>query len=105
MVDVTSHGCGVAVPVTAAKTHAGPSPLPWTSSERVRTGTRNLPAEALLEGSVPNAGLLRVDVARACLRGGFDHRITSDGPAVLRLSDGRSLSLVKGLNTGRLRVV
>jgi len=102
MVDLTSHGCGMQVPVTAPKNETGLSPVPWVSSERVRTGTRTLPAQPLLEGSVRNVGSLRVEVAQACLRGGFGYSVTSDGPATLRLSDGRTLSLHKGLNKGHL---
>lgn len=103
MVDVTSRGCGLQVPVTRTGTDAGPSPVPWVSSERLRTGTRTLAPEARLTGSVRNVASARLDIGQACLRGAFDYSVSSDGPATLRLSDGRTLSLRKGLNTGRLR--
>ena len=101
--DLTSHGCGGTVPVLGTTSGSGPAPLPWVSTEQRVTGTRTLAPAALLAGTLENVGSLRVDAAATCLTRAFDYRITSDGPAVLRLSDGRSLRLTKGLNTGRVR--
>ncbi len=101
--DLTSRGCGTALPVTATGRSAGPSPVPWVSEERLRTGTRPQARAAVLEGSLVNVGSGRLDLSEACLTGAFRYAVTSDGPSVLRLSDGRVLRLVEGLNTGTLR--
>jgi len=100
--DLTSHGCGVDVPVTADGTGAGPEPVPWTSLQRTQTGTRHLPAQQLLEGTLRNVKSLRIDLRGACLSRGATYRVDSDGPTVLALSDGRQVRLHKGVNSGTL---
>ena len=100
--DLTSHGCGVSVPTTTTGMGAGPQPVPWTSRFRAATGSRLLPAEQLLEGTLSNVTSLRIDLPRACLGGDFAYRVTSAQPAVLTLSDGRTIPLVAGVNAGRI---
>ncbi len=99
-VDLTSHGCGVDVPALTTGSGAGPSPVPWVSLGQSATGSTHLPAQQLLEGTLSNVASLRVDTAGACLHGDITYRVTSAGPAVLHLADGRDIVLADGLNAG-----
>lgn len=100
-VDLTSHGCGVGVPVLATGQNVGTSPVPWVSQEQHVTGNRHLRAQQLLEGSLTNVGSATLDLSGACLRPGATYRLTSDRPAVLTVGN-RVLHLPKGTSTGRL---
>lgn len=60
------------------------------------------PRRAQLTGTLAGVSSLVVDGPRACLPGAFSYRIESDGPAVLRLRDGRVLRLAAGSDTGTL---
>lgn len=101
-VDLTSHGCGVDVPVLATSHGAGPSPVPWVSIAQQPTGSRRLPAAQLLDGTLTGVGSATLDLGRACLRPGTAYRLTSNVPAELHLSDGRMLHLPAGTTTGTL---
>ncbi len=93
--DLSNRSCGGSVPVTATANNAGPSPVPWVSEERNATGA-NTPvnAENLLEGTLTNIAALTLDAAATCNAGKpLRYAITTDGPAEIRLSDGRSIEL------------
>jgi pimeloyl-ACP methyl ester carboxylesterase len=96
--DLTSSGCGVDQPVLESGSGAGPEPVPWTSEYQVATGVRHLPAKPLLEGALGNVASATIDAGEACLGKRFAYKIASDGPATLRLSDGRSIALHDGVN-------
>ena len=98
-IDLTTYGCGGKIPELAAGTGAGPSPVPWVSTSKDVTGTTDLPVKQRLEGTLDNVASLVLDLDAACLRAGFDYKITSDGPAVLHLGDGTRLTLEEGVNT------
>ena len=100
--DLTSHGCGGAVPETTTGSEAGPSPVPWVSRFRHATGSAPLPAQQLLEGTLSNVESLSLDLEAACLRPGAAYRITSDGPAALALPGGGQVVLAEGENTGTI---
>jgi predicted esterase len=98
-VDLVSHGRGGSTPVLATTHGAGTTPVPWVSTEQAQTGSRALVRGQLLEGALTNVRSATVDLAAAGLCRGTRYRITSDGPATLRLG-GRTVALHKGLNTG-----
>jgi len=101
-VDLTSHGCGVDVPVLATGHGAGLSPVPWVSIAQQPTGSRRLPAAQLLEGTLTGVGSATLNLGGACLRPGAAYRLTSNVPAELHLSDGRTVHLPAGTTTGTL---
>src|SRR3954452_10375959 len=93
-VDLTTFACGGSVPVTTTGNSAGQGPLPWTSDFRKRTGSKALARRDALEGSLKNVASLTVDAQATCLGdGALTYKLTTDGPATLRLTDGRSLRL------------
>jgi len=93
-VDLTTFACGGSVPVTTTGNSAGQGPVPWTSDFRKRTGSKALPRRQALEGSLKNVASLTVDAQATCLGDGpLTYKLTTDGPATLRFSDGRSLRL------------
>ena len=100
--DLTSAGCGAPTLVKARALGAGPDPVPYAQDGQDVTAGRG-PRAASLAGRLAGVKALTVDTRRACLVGAFAYQIQSDGPAVLRTSDGRVLRLVKGVNTGTLR--
>lgn len=101
-VDLTSLGCGAETPLVTLTPGAGPQPVPWTSDEHVSTGVEGFSPDPRMTGTLANVASLAIDVDQTCLTGAFDYTITSDGPARVRLSDGRTIDLVAGENTGRL---
>jgi len=101
-VDLTSHGCGVDVPVLATGHGAGLSPVPWVSIAQQPTGGRRLRAAQLLEGTLTGVGSATLDLGGACLRPGAAYRLTSNAAAELHLSDGRTVHLPAGTTTGTL---
>jgi putative cell wall-binding protein/sugar lactone lactonase YvrE/predicted esterase len=101
-VDLTSEGCGGAVPTVELVPGAGPSPEPWVSEAHVVSGEAAVPAAAVLRGSLVNVRSLAVDVTATCLTGAFAYDIASDGPAVLRLSDGRRIDLPEAGGAGEV---
>lgn len=99
--DLSSAGCGAPTSVATRALGAGPDPVPYVQDgQDVRT-IRG-PRRAQLTGTLAGVSSLVVDGPRACLPGAFSYRIESDGPAVLRLRDGRVLRLAGGSNTGTL---
>jgi predicted esterase len=91
-VDLTTHACGGSVPVAEVGSGQGTDPVPWTSQFRKQTRLDELPKRDVLEGSLSNVSSLKVDAGRTCLGGkSFSYRITTDGPAAVAFSDGRSL--------------
>ena len=92
------------MPKTELGTGQGTDPLPFRSDFRRRTGVERLPKRAALEGTLANVRSLTVDAARTCLAGGaLAYRLTTDGPATVRLSDGRSIDLPRaGTFEGRV---
>lgn len=104
-VDLTSHGCGGSLPVTQAASGSGTDPVPWVSEGAVELGSTPVLQEARLTGTLTNISSLLVDVEATCLRRqSITYDITTDGPATLRFSDGRSLDLGgAGRHMGTLR--
>jgi len=101
-VDLNAPGCAGGSEWTfASGQDAGAAPVPWVSTLRRITGSQPVAAGAKLEGSLANVASLQVDADATCLKGKpVSYKITSDGPAQLRLSDGRSLSLPAGASQG-----
>ena len=96
--DLTSYGCGFEQPQFSTGNGAGPDPVPWVSYYRSVSGrTRVAPAQ-FLSGTLSNVASEAIDASRTCLGSRFAYRIQSDGPAVLHLSDGRTIHLHSGLN-------
>lgn len=102
-VDLSSAGCGTVAPVLARTQGAGTAPVPWVSISQQATGSRHGAATQVLTGNLTNVRDVTVDLAGACLRRGAHYRITSDGPAVLHLSDGAVVRLPAGTSQGVLR--
>ena len=98
--DLASAGCGRPSPLTTTGNGAGVGPVPWVSAFRLGTGSTPTARAKTLEGALGNVAALTVDTRRTCLAGSFSFRITSDGPATIHLSDGRTITLQKGLNVG-----
>ena len=79
--------------MTQTGNSAGPGPVPWTSDLRRQTGLKALPERTALEGSLKNVSSLTVDAGATCLGdGALSYKITTDGPATLTLSDGRTVA-------------
>lgn len=101
-VDLTSHGCGVAVPTLTTGNGAGPSPVPWISISQKATGSTQLPSAQLLQGTLRNVQSLTVDAAAACLHRGADYRISSNRPAALTVPGLGTIRLHIGTNSGTI---
>jgi predicted esterase len=101
-VDLTTFACGGSVPVTETGSGSGTDPIPWTSDFRKQTGLKALPKRDALEGTLSNVASLTVDTGPTCLKGKtLTYAITTDGPATITLSDGRTLSFdTPGKHTG-----
>jgi hypothetical protein len=92
--DLTSAGCGGALPVRESENSAGPSPVPWVSEEIRTTGAEPLARADRLDGALVNVRSLRVDTDATCLTGkAIDYALETDGPLTLLTSDGRTLEL------------
>jgi hypothetical protein len=102
-VDLTSAGCGGTEPVLERTSGTGDDPIPWTSDEQRAASTKPLAKERKLTGKLTNLASATIDARETCLEGGpVAYDITTDGPATLKLSDGRTLSLPAGKATGTL---
>lgn len=100
-IDLHSYGCGKPAPQYSASGQGfGEGPVPWVSTFIRQIGETPVAAENRLEGTLANVASLTIDGAGACLAAGTRYRISSDGPAVIRFSDGRVLNLVAGNNDG-----
>lgn len=73
--------------------------MPWTSLSKVPVSAFQLPVRQTLLGTLSNVAGATVDARRACLDVGFSYRITSDGPATLRVGS-CTVTLREGLNEG-----
>ena len=104
-VDLHSLGCGQTAPrfVNGEDQGTGPLVLFWNRSFRHLDGETPVAAESRLEGTLGNVASLTIDSSAACLATGTSYRLSSNGPATLRFSDGRVLTLAAGLNEGTLR--
>ena len=93
-VDLTSAGCGGALPSLGKRSGAGAQPVPWTSDQQYVRRWTKLKREPKLTGSLKGIRSLRVDVKRTCLDGkAIAYAIRSDGPATIHFSDGRKLRI------------
>ena len=98
---VATHACDSTNAVKEEGVGAGPDPVPWQSDYRTITGTEPMERKDLLTATLRNVRSLRIDAGAACLTDKrFKYEIQSDGPATIRLSDGRTISVEKGKNTG-----
>jgi pimeloyl-ACP methyl ester carboxylesterase len=104
-VDLTNDGCGGTVPRTVAGQSSGTDPIPWVSDYRHQVATTTVPATRRLTGSLTNVSSVRIDAAATCLKGGpVSYSITTDGPATVDFTDGRTLTLTgSGHHAGTLR--
>jgi pimeloyl-ACP methyl ester carboxylesterase len=92
-VDLTTSACGGPLPVRTAANDAGPSPVPWVSNELETTGSTPLQGDRLT-GTLAGVASVVVDADATCLAGkDVAYALTTDGPAAVRLSDGRTLEL------------
>jgi pimeloyl-ACP methyl ester carboxylesterase len=93
-IDLINYACGGNIAIGNDANDAGPWPLPWVSFERNETGRMNVPVDNLLEGSLKNISALTIDVNQTCNKGKLlRYSITTDGPATMNFSDGRSIIL------------
>jgi dienelactone hydrolase len=93
-VDLTTFACGGMQPISATNTRSGSDPVPWVSDERDQTGLKALPKSYRLMGTLTNVSTLSIDASQTCLaRHAIHYDITTDGPATLGFSDGRTLTL------------
>jgi pimeloyl-ACP methyl ester carboxylesterase len=104
-VDLTSYGCGKALPVREAGNDAGAQPVPWTSQSLRTTGQDPLPRRNKLTGTLSNVASLTIDMDAACLdSAGLVYDVESDGPVKITFDDGRVLAVDgKGRHTGTVR--
>ena len=101
-VDLTSAGCGGSLPVLQRSSDAGTDPIPWNSDDQHAASMKPLAKEPKLTGRLTNLASATIDAKATCLAGQpVAYDITSDGPATLKLSDGRTLQ-VNGHATGTL---
>ncbi|MEA2472284.1 MAG: hypothetical protein QOE06_199 [Thermoleophilaceae bacterium] len=101
-VDLTTAGCGGTLPVLERTPGAGTDPIPWNSDDQHAVSTKPIGKLAKLTGTLTNVASVTIDASRACLTGPTAYDITSDGPATLKLSDGRTLALPSGHAQGTL---
>ncbi len=92
VVDLTSHRC----PPTSERRHefsrdAGTDPVPWIGQKAVPTDTVAIKLGGRISGTLTNVSSLAIDVEGACFTPGapIELDIRSDGPALVRFSDGR----------------
>lgn len=95
-VDLASLACRNETPAfqTGHDAGTGPGPLAWVGEFRAPTDVTSATTMQRLEGTLANVQNLLIDTAGACLdTGTVGYAITTDGPAEIRLSDGRRLTL------------
>jgi dienelactone hydrolase len=93
-VDLTTAACGGSTPVLKKTAGNGSDPVPWSSDGQAVGTHAPIVRAAKLSGTLKNVRSLRVDAARACLKGGgFAYDVTTDGPVHIAFSDGRTLDL------------
>lgn len=102
-VDLFAPGCGGSEPLTTTGQDLGTTPAPWVGTQRLITGSARLAPQARVDGTLRNVASLVIDTTATCLQGtGLRYDIDSDGPVVLRFSDGRELPLPAGRSRGQL---
>jgi hypothetical protein len=96
-VDLESHACGQARGPAQTGHGAGVATLPWIREFRLASfGPVSGHHDSMLTGSLGNVRSLVVDTRSACLSSGtLDYDVMTDGPATIRLTDGRVLRLTK----------
>jgi len=97
-VEARTLGCGGAEPAYEVREGVGPlDPPPLLASvsqEVAEVGRVPVPVAPRVEVSTRNVASLAVDAGGACLGPGpVDYVVRSDGPLVLRLTDGRTLTV------------
>lgn len=95
-VDLASLACRNETPAfqTGHDAGTGPGPLAWVGEFRAPTDVTSATTMQRLEGTLANVQNLLIDTAGACLdTGTVGYAVTTDGPAEIRLSDGRRLTL------------
>jgi pimeloyl-ACP methyl ester carboxylesterase len=95
-VDLETQACGSPAPATETGNFAGVATLPWVSDYRRPAG--NIVGlrmrQMKLTGSLGNVASLVVDARATCLSGRtLAYDVMTDGPATIRLTDGRLLKL------------
>jgi predicted esterase len=100
-VDLATGGCPVMHRELETGNGAGVATLPWISDYRRAAGpAHGMRPTPTLSGTLGNVRSVSVDVRGACLANrdvAFD--VTTDGPALLRLTDGRTLRITKAGRT------
>ena len=104
-VDLTTQGCGGSLPGTEPTGGVGTDPVPWVSRGAAIVRSTPLAQAPRLSGSLANIATATVDVGATCLsRLAIQYDVTTDGPALIRFSDGRSIQVPgAGRHTGTLR--
>ena len=104
-VDLTSYGCGAALPVREGGNDAGEQPVPWVSQSLRTTDQDPLPKRNKLTGTLSNVASLTIDTDAACLSSaGLVYDVKSDGPVKITFADGRILAVDgKGRHTGTVK--
>ena len=93
-VDLTTQGCGGNLPVTEPVGGVGSDPVPWASQGAEVVRTTPLVQAPRLSGSLSNIATATIDVGATCLsRLAIHYDVTTDGPALIRFSDGRSVQV------------
>ena len=93
-VDLTSAGCGGTTPTLASSSGSGTDPVPWVSDDQHPTGQTPIAKAPRLSGTLSGVSSFEIDADRSCLAGdSLDYEITSDGPATISFSDGRTLRI------------
>src|SRR3954453_8116511 len=89
--DRTTFACGGSGPVLESGGGSGSDPVPWRSDFHRQTGTTPIEKRSALEGTIKNVKSVTVDAKATCLEGqSLTYKLTTDGPASVVLSDGRS---------------
>ena len=102
-VDLTSDGCGGALPELERSTGTGDDPVPWTSDDQRAFSMKPLARQPKLTGTLTNVASATIDARDTCLAGeAVAYDVTTDGPATLRLSDGRTVQLTGPRAVGTL---
>lgn len=99
VIDLEAPGCDGTAPTLTDSPDAGLDPLPWLGIRRLVTGSTPVSATPTLSGRLRNVSAGVIDAEATCLQGKtVVVNVTSDGPATLRFSDGRTLTLKAGEN-------
>lgn len=103
-VDLTTRACGTTMPPTTAWSGGGTAPLPWVGRGLDRGPTGTALPDVVIDGTLRNVASARIDARRTCVaHRALRYDLTTDGPVVLTLSDGRTLRLdATGAHSGTL---